>query len=544
MEFVRKLFVQVQEHLGTLGVRDKLLFTLLLAVMVATFVWVVQSTATPELVPLLDQDMPAGEIVTIENQLERRNVTYRVEGNRILVRRQERDRLLAELELANALPNDTREGWQKLILESDWTVSAQDRQHRQRLALELRLAQVLRQMPNVRAATVIINTGSPRSFIEGPSGDPTASVHLTMRSGVNKPSKKLILAVARMVAGAVDRLTSDHVNIVVGGASYRVPDEDSAFSSDMLDTYRNWERHYVDKIVRTLGIQNALVGVDVELETEQILIKKEQYGPEVVSEERTRESTSARGDKTGEPGVRPNTGNRIAAGGGSEETSTDSETETKFDGKRDKTVQQRQNLPGEVKSVRATVNVPKSYLVGIFKTQTDTDEPPSAEDFENIFQEQRDRIRDKVLPLVRAKDPKQVEVDWYYDEHTVSSAVAIAADKATASLPVMQYAKPAGLAVLALSSLMMVLMMMRKAASGVGIPGPEDVAASETPPPMLEAGSAPVGEAGQTDGVLHGVEVDEDTVRAKKMSEQVATLVKEDPDAAAALVKQWISQSQ
>ena len=54
--------------------------------------------------------------------------------------------------------------------------------------------------------------------------------------------------------------------------------------------------------------------------------------------------------------------------------------------------------------------------------------------------------------------------------------------------------------------------------------------------------SAPVGEAGQSEGVLEGVEVDEATVRTRSIADQVATLVKEDPDAAAGLVRQWIIQ--
>ena len=65
-------------------------------------------------------------------------------------------------------------------------------------------------------------------------------------------------------------------------------------------------------------------------------------------------------------------------------------------------------------------------------------------------------------------------------------------------------------------------------------------------PAEVPAEAAPteaVGEAGLTlDSILEGVELEADVIRASKMQEQIANMIKEDPDAVAGLVKRWVSK--
>jgi len=541
MEFVRKAFAQIQEHLGTLGIRDKLLLAMCVVVMVGAFAMILQYAATAELTPLLDQDIPPGQLATIQEQLKIWDVTHKIAGNRVMVRAEERKVLLSRLGMADALPSDTSEGWRKWIDELDMWVSAKDRERYWQQALQEQLAQVIGCMPNVRGATVIVNPGSKRRLYGGPSGDPTASVHLRMQGG-RKASKKLIIAAADMVAGAVDRLVRSRVNVIVDGASYRAPDEDSMFAGDLLEKRRAVEKYYVEKIVDVLGINNVLVGVNVEIETEQIRTKEEKYGEPIPSKEVATEITTESGEDDGQPGVRPNTGSTVEVAGGHRTKSKEEKTDNEYDGKRDLLLEERQNLLGKVKSVRATVNVPIGYFVRVYQAQTGKTEQPSQTQLDKLFQSQRVEIANKVLPIIGVEDTKFVEVGRYHDDPVAATASAVVAGTGAFDGSIVGYAKPAGLAVLAVSSLMMVLMMMRKAASGVGGAVLEEKEEIKQPPPILDTEVGPVGEAGRTDGVLQGMEVDEETVRVRKMAEQVASLVKEDPDAAAALVKQWMIQ--
>ena len=62
-------------------------------------------------------------------------------------------------------------------------------------------------------------------------------------------------------------------------------------------------------------------------------------------------------------------------------------------------------------------------------------------------------------------------------------------------------------------------------------------------PQLLGAGETIAGEVGEGNAMLDGMELDEDSIKSQQMVEQVSTLVKENPDAAANLVKRWLNRS-
>jgi flagellar biosynthesis/type III secretory pathway M-ring protein FliF/YscJ len=151
-------------------------------------------------------------------------------------------------------------------------------------------------------------------------------------------------------------------------------------------------------------------------------------------------------------------------------------------------------------------------------------------------------IRDGIKKCTGLKDDTDVSVATYAD---VTPDLAMAAAQTTAvSSPVTMmlggHVKEIGVGVLAVVSLLMVMMMVRK-----GAPVPVVAAAADEPvlPQMLSAGEHLAGEAGEGDPALDGMELDEDAVRAQQMLGQVSTLVKENPEAAANLVKRWLNRT-
>ena len=108
------------------------------------------------------------------------------------------------------------------------------------------------------------------------------------------------------------------------------------------------------------------------------------------------------------------------------------------------------------------------------------------------------------------------------------------------SIPVTigKYGKEIALSGLALVSLFMVSMMVKKSA-----PAPIPVAPTiiSGPSPLM-VGEAVAGEASEGGSMLDGMELDEDAVKTEQMLDQVSTLVKENPDGAAALVKRWLNR--
>jgi flagellar biosynthesis/type III secretory pathway M-ring protein FliF/YscJ len=347
-----------------------------------------------------------------------------------------------------------------------------------------------------------------------------------------------------MVSGAVDRLSRDRVQVIANGTPCRVPSDESPYASEELDTRRAYERHFSDKIQQVLAISNVQVGVFVELESESIQTTQQKYGDPIVSKERSNENNSKPVIPSGEPGVRPNTGVSVPASEIPGQESSQTETETEYQGERDLTQIVKHNNPGTVKTIRATVNIPYTYFVEIYKQQTGKDEKPSAAQLNPIIQAQEDNVRKKILPIINANDPASVEVSYFFDiQGTPGVETALAASGPTSLPEISQYIKPVGLIFLAFTSLLMVLMMLKKASSNVAIQNLEQNEPTVEPTPPLEVDSGPIGEASSSEGVLQGIEVDEDTIRTRKMAEQVATLVKEDPASAATLVRQWIIKS-
>jgi flagellar biosynthesis/type III secretory pathway M-ring protein FliF/YscJ len=61
--------------------------------------------------------------------------------------------------------------------------------------------------------------------------------------------------------------------------------------------------------------------------------------------------------------------------------------------------------------------------------------------------------------------------------------------------------------------------------------------------PQLSTAEDIAGDVSEGSSTLDGMELDEDSVKAQQMVEQVSTMVKENPDGAANLVKRWLNRN-
>jgi flagellar biosynthesis/type III secretory pathway M-ring protein FliF/YscJ len=91
--------------------------------------------------------------------------------------------------------------------------------------------------------------------------------------------------------------------------------------------------------------------------------------------------------------------------------------------------------------------------------------------------------------------------------------------------------------VLAVVSLAMMLLMARKAGRPADLPTATEVVGV---PPALRSEESVVGEAGETDTPMEGIEVDELQVKTQKMLDQVNELVGDNPLVASRLLGRWI----
>jgi flagellar biosynthesis/type III secretory pathway M-ring protein FliF/YscJ len=163
---------------------------------------------------------------------------------------------------------------------------------------------------------------------------------------------------------------------------------------------------------------------------------------------------------------------------------------------------------------------------------------------EKTFAQQKQTIVEQVMHAVDLSDEKQVSVDMYFDAPLMmATGNGTSSDNANASamtVTLSGHVKEIAVGLLALLSLFMVSMMVKKSS-----PAPVVAAAAvEAPEPPILGGNLDIaGEVSEGGQTLDGMELDEDAIKAQQMVEQVSTMVKENPDAAANLVKRWLNRS-
>ena len=95
-----------------------------------------------------------------------------------------------------------------------------------------------------------------------------------------------------------------------------------------------------------------------------------------------------------------------------------------------------------------------------------------------------------------------------------------------------------GLVGLALLSLAMMFLMVRRAGVHAELPSAEEIVG--VPPPLPTDQSEVVGEAEESAPAMEGVELDDDALQRKQMLNQISDMVKQNPDEVANLLRRWI----
>jgi flagellar biosynthesis/type III secretory pathway M-ring protein FliF/YscJ len=175
--------------------------------------------------------------------------------------------------------------------------------------------------------------------------------------------------------------------------------------------------------------------------------------------------------------------------------------------------------------------------VRIFKAATASTKEPDDPTLLPFIDAELRRIKPMVCACVSQTPEDKVSVDWYWD--ALPSADLSTQPAAATSLPLALtgHLKEIGVGVLAVISLFMVSMMVRK-----GSPAPIIPPASEKPATPSKNEEEIAGEASEAIHSMEAVEIDDDSLRTEQMVSQVSTMVKENPDGAASLVKRWMNR--
>lgn len=556
MERLRQLLNDIGAQLGVLTVSQRLAIGLCAALIAGSMLWLLQWSTTPEMVPLINADFSYDDLDSTESALRDEGIKFTTRGTRILVRSADRPNAIRVAHTADALPERGLFDMADVVTDQNPFQSPEARKYAQNFAKGNELAKIIATYSFVKRASVLINAQSKRR-LGGGSFEPSAAVAVTLTSN-KEMDATLVKGIADLVSGAVAGLKPHNVRITDSrtGRSHSVSHPDDALGADYLGLVKQHEAHLESKIMNMLAdIPGLRASVTVDLDTSKRITQTIDHAKVEPKLETSKTVETSSGQRPAESGVEANLGQALTAGPAGHSSNTD-ETETEyFDPKTEKTETVEQ-MPFSLKSVTATVGIPRSFIVGVYSARYGRDADPKEDDTEYtmVRDQQVARVKASVERIVMARSADDVEVDVYPDMEWSSEGGgwnrtpgAIAGSFENSSdLDSIELAKTygpqVGLVGLALVSLFLMMRIVRKSAEIMGNSNRPTVSVEgqDGDDVLISLRPQAVGQAELSGSMLTGKEVDEDTLRHQELGEEVARMVTADPKAAAELIRRWV----
>jgi flagellar biosynthesis/type III secretory pathway M-ring protein FliF/YscJ len=555
MERLRLILQQVSAQLGLLSFSQRMTVALAAALVVVSFLWLTMWSGAPELVPLLPEKMSLDELAAAQEVLK--DEPLEVRGARLFIRSGDRHRLIMRLHEADALPEGSLYDLAAAVLDKDPFLSPEQRKFKETVAKGNELAQMISSSPLVRQARVIINERSRRR-LGGQSEQPSASVAVHM-NGENSITRVMAEGWAKLVAGAVAGLQPHNVTITDGrtGRAHPVTPPDQADAADYLERVKQYEEHLWAKILDSLNIPGLRGGVTVELDTERRLSTKYRHDKAQPKSEEKTSSEDSDAATASETGTQANVGAAVSKPGAGA-TSASEQSREEFYPPNLAEQEQVETLRFTPKSVTATIGIPRSYVVGVYRARNPAAEDPTDQDLQAERDAQVSRVRNAVAMLIQPWMTKEVHVDVYPDmewrvdgQAQWAGAPGIAAGtddglKTTALELLQGYGTQVALGMTALLSFLMVARIARRSAALMpSVPAAEadfDLAAQGDSDRILTVGSHTVGQAESSEGFLTAQELDDEAMYEQQLVQEVGRLVEKNPLAAAEMIRRWVEE--
>lgn len=585
MDQLRRVLATIAKHLGQMGTTQKLLVgSLAVIVFMAIFV-VAQYTGRADMGPLMPGVASAEQVKALPVL---RNAGFKVEDRGGVVYVAASDRAAAQAALAQSgqMPADTALMFRNILEKQSWQMSRQQNDQLFTIALQNELAGVISHFGGVERATVIIDAPE-RQGLGAAVARPTASATVFMKGG-GALEQSQVDAIAHLVAGARAGLKAENVRVIDGtsGRQRKPTGDNEALPTTYLEQQARVENQMQSKLMELFAyIPGRIIAVtaqvDVTRSSHTTTSFLEKGTGTVALARRINETSNTSSEAAGaaEPGIGSNVTADInrargAAGTKTEQTTNEKEMDNHV-GSRTEEVFDPKGMPT---MVAVSLNVPRSYVAGLIKQAkagaapaggagaaggaAGAAEPTEAEIVDKFSKEVRPALVQMILPHVRA-----VSAEAARAADPGAAAKLLEAQIAVGLIPLDlgpmngmgSAGGPTGTAggllgtslalgggmiekvlvgALALVSLGMMVVMVRKSSRSADLPSAEELVGV---PPKLETTSDLMGEAEESDTPMAGIEVGEDQASANKMLEQVGDMVKSSPESAAKLVNRWIA---
>lgn len=564
MDFLNQATTQITDLLKQMTPGTRVVAALLLvAVVVSLFFLTQYEIVGGDEFLLSGRPFSAAELTAAEAAFAKAGLKGSiVEGSRIRIPRGKKDAYLAALLDNNALPADPFHFSDKAAAADNPFLSSKAMEAQRLHAKQKELSLIISRMRGIQLATVQFDEIEKDPFRRLRQKTAMVAVQTTGEGLENDQVK----AIRNVVASAYAGLERKNITVtdMTTGLSFSAVDEDGQSTDDSLYAAHKskFEKDWRQKIHQQLSmIPNVIVGVNVELTPEirnsSQTIKLDPKPLTVSSSESSKDQSSTQPGNAGRPGAVPNgVGNQpqtLAGGatGGVNSQNTESRSEVKnIAGHETIAVQKAPLVPNKV---TASIDVPRSYFLKVWKERTallgaNAPKQPDPTELEKIETETVNRIRETVrnlLPTVATGTNPYPHI--VVASYTDFAAEAPAKPSSTDNAMVWIAGNWQTLAMLAVG--LFALMMVRGLARG------------PKPPAAPAAAAAADGHAAGHGGAAAGADdhADEDepeaagevthTLKRKfgtggpSLKDDLKELVKEDPDAAATILRAWIGDA-
>ncbi len=555
MDFLNQATGQIRELFVSMTPAARVTSLLLVGVIAVSLGYLFQHhSAGPDDYLFNGEFLPGSDVDRAEAAIAQKGLNdYERVGNRLRVPRGQKAEYLAAVADAGALPPNFH-----TLLENALDVSPlvdpETRRQRTKAAREQQLSMIIRNMHGIEDAQVIYDIQKSRGLGRTPQVTATVSVQPTPGEAIDPRRMKMI---KKAVAGAIVGLTPEKVMVAnLGDGTYLNDDSVSSASFDdpYFKTRIDYERLMQSNIKNLLShIPGISVQVTAELDeaierTTTTTTPEGDAAPLTESSQET-ETTRTNTDAGGQPGLTaqgPYQSSESSAGEKITDTSKDSFRESEnLVGEKHVFLRESGLIP---KNVRVGIAIPNDYLIAVWREQQNRKGEDTSGPLPKDIDAQLELIKDNldqgigevIVPLL----PKRLAEDGF-------SAVKItffesitpdpieppsAADNALAWAG--QNFNTMTMAVIALVSLIMLRSMVKS------IPPSEAVVAFDTPTLSLHVGES------QEESVPEDEPEEEQSNRPRlklkkghSLKDDLTEIVREDPDAAAAILRGWIGNA-
>lgn len=551
MDFLNRAAEQVKDLFASMTPGARITAGLLLAVIIVSLVFLFRTSAgSPDDFLLGGRAFSTAELEAMEGAFAKAGLSnYQLEGSRVRIPKANKSEYIAALAEHDALPANFSNHFQMQFEKASVFETKEQAMLRWRLAKQQELALIISSMQGISRAQVIYDEIKKSGFPTRTEKTATAAVQATGNSELQPHQVK---AIRHLVSSAIAGLKYESVAVTDlntgknhggSGGELASPEENAHIS------YKHtYERQWEEKIRKALAfVPGAVVSVDVELTKEMVLHEDSvTVDPKPVTiRSSTAEKSASRSRPTpaGRPGVngQANQQASITTSEGAESTEEESMEDIERVGGHGRTV--KRTAPLVPKKVTAAIGVPSSYYEQVWRERNPTQpgedpQQPDDQQLTVIETEVIKKIEDMVVnlipklppgedkyPLVTVKTFQQLSPPPEQPPTTVQTATVWLADNWTML----------GMFTVGAFSLLMLRSMVKAPP-----PPPEPSPAVEAQAPQLSV----VSDENEEE------EPDDEERRPRRFAnvganvkEELAGMVRENPDAAANILRSWLGEA-